>query len=117
MTYRIVPPDASDEQRMFRLFDLLRVETDPSRRAVLRYLAIAEEDRCAERAGRLDEVEGWISAGAARIARQRELVDRYDAGCPHRDAAQTLLANLEDLLGLLIRFRGALSDNETRAGL
>jgi hypothetical protein len=118
MSYRIVPPDTFDQDRsLFRFFDLLRVETDPARRTVLRYLALAEEDRYAERQGRLDRVESWICAGAARIARQRELVGRYDEACAFRDSAQSLLTNLEELQGLMITFHGALCDAEKRAGL
>jgi hypothetical protein len=116
-SFQIVPPDASGQDRLFQLFDLLKVETDPARRAVLRYLAIAEEDRYADREGRLDQVEGWICAGGERIARQRDLVGRYDENCALRDAAQSLLANLEDLQRLMIQFRGALCDAEKRADL
>jgi G3E family GTPase len=103
------------EQTLDRFFDRLRVETDPDRRRILRYLAIAEEDRYAEVQGRLDRVDTWIDDGEARIERQRRLVAGFDADSPHRDVAQTLLSNLEELQELLVKFRDALRDAERTA--
>jgi hypothetical protein len=100
------------EHSLELFFDRLRVETDPQRRAALRYWAIAEEDRYGELQARIDKVDGWVRDGDARIVRQRQLVGRYEAECAHRDAAQTLLTNLEELQQLLVTFQSALHDIE-----
>jgi hypothetical protein len=102
------------EQNLVRFFDRLRVETDPERRKILRYLAIAEEDRYGELQARLDRVEGWVRDGEARIERQRQLVERFETNGPHRAAAEKLLTNLEELQALLFKFQDALHKAEQR---
>jgi hypothetical protein len=100
------------EQNLDRFFGGLMVETDPNRRRILRYLVIAEEDRYAELQARLDRVDGWVRDGEARIARQRQLVDRFGADSPLLEAARTLLANLVEIQELLVGFQGELRDRE-----
>ena len=102
------------EQNLDRFFDRLRVETDPERRRILRYLAIAEEDRYGALQARLDRADDWVRDGRARIARQRRLVDQFDAESSLRQAALTLLTNMEELQELLVKFRQALGDAERR---
>jgi hypothetical protein len=103
------------EENLSRFFDRLRVERDPDRRKILRYLAIAEEDRYGQLQARLDKVDDWVRDGEARLARQRLLVDRFNAGSPHHDAAARLLNNLEELQRLLVKFRGTLRNAEQRS--
>ena len=102
------------EQNLDRFFDRLRVETDPDRRKILRYLALAEEDRYGAVQAHLDKVDGWLRDGEARIVRQRQLVGRFEAEGRHLAAAVRLLTNLEELQALLVKFRAALRDAEDR---
>lgn len=102
------------EETLSHIFERLRVENDPNRRRILRYAAIAEEDRYGLLQARLDRVEAWVCEGEARIARQRRLVDRFGADGPHRAAAERLLANLEELQALLVIFQNLLRKTEWR---
>jgi hypothetical protein len=101
------------EKNLARIFDLLRFETDPDRRKVLRYLAVTEADQYSRLQTRADQAADWVRDGAARIARQRRLIERSRLEGSFGDAAHTLLRNLEELQTLLVKLRAGVGGPET----
>jgi hypothetical protein len=78
------------EQNLARFAEMLRVERDPARRAILQDLLIQEEERLGSVLERLDRAEAHIAEGRRRIERQRELVAALTSGGAAGEAEQLL---------------------------
>lgn len=77
--------------------DLLEEEHDGARRSHLKKLLLAEEDRFARMAERLQVAENCLVKCAQRVNELRVRVDGMTPDHPHRAVAQRVLENLLDI--------------------
>ncbi len=93
------------DRTVSQLVDRLESETAPAAKDGLRRLLIAEEDRFATRAERLELIDQWIVECEARIARALELMNAVSADSSVAGNIRCAVKNLADLLAFLVNYR------------
>src|SRR5579871_4404113 len=97
-----------------RFVDQLRAERHPARQDMLRRLLVEEEDRFAATEERLALVERHISEGAARIARQIEIVAKCKRDGAESATAEGVLQTSRMIQALFEKFRAVVCEARER---
>ena len=92
------------EENLALFVDLIEQEQDDCQRTLLKNMLVAEENRYAANAERLDVAELCRDKCLKRIDAQRSRIAAMRDGHPHKATAELFLANLLDLQAL-VEFR------------